>query len=102
VNRKRPPQIAVALLVTAAVAGCASAESPSERADRASGVVGLCAGHGGVRAFDDDAVICGDETARGERGSRAVDACRAHGGVSAFDDDIVVCQDQTFHEVDEG
>ena len=100
-NTKRPPQIAVALLATAAVAGCGS-ESSAERTDRASGVVGLCAGHGGVRAFDDDAVICGDETARGERGSRAVDACRAHRGVSAFDDDIVICLDQTFHEVDEG
>ena len=60
------------------------------------------AAHGGVAAFDDDAVICGDQTASDDRGSRAVAACRDHEGVSAFDDDLVICGDGTFHRVEGG
>jgi len=102
VNRKSWAQIAVGVLAAALLAGCANSESTSERADRASSAIALCRGHGGVSAFDDDAIICQDQTFHEERGSRAVGACREHDGVSAFDDDIVICQDQTFYEVEEG
>jgi hypothetical protein len=93
-------------LVMAALAlvagGCGSEASSSERANRATSVVETCRGHDGVAAFDDDAVICGDETAQGERGTRAVEACRGHDGVNAFDDDIVICRDDTAHPVEGG
>jgi hypothetical protein len=95
------PRIALAVLVAAALTGCASQESSETREDRASRAVAACRDHGGVGAFDDDAVICQDQTAENERGSAAVDACRDHGGVRAFDDDIVICADETFHGVPE-
>jgi hypothetical protein len=81
--------------------GCGSSES-SDRAERVSRIVEACDGHGGVAAFDDEAVICEDQTANGERASRAVEACRDHGGVTAFDDDIVFCRDETSHEAEGG
>jgi hypothetical protein len=102
VNCKAPIPVIVALVASSALAGCSSVDSASERATRGSSAVEACRDHGGVSAFDDDAVICGDQTARDERGTRAVEACRRHGGVSAFDDDIVICRDQTFHEAAEG
>ena len=67
-----------------------------------SRVLEACEGHDGVAAFDDDAVICADQTSNGERASRAVEACREHGGVTAFDDDIVICRDETSHQVEGG
>jgi formylmethanofuran:tetrahydromethanopterin formyltransferase len=90
-----------ALLGGVALVGCGSSES-SDRAGRVSRVIEACNGHGGVVAFDDDAVICEDQTSSSERASRAVDACRDHEGVAAFDDDIVICRDQTSHEAQEG
>jgi hypothetical protein len=89
-----------AALSFATFAGCASDE-PSSREDRASSAVEECRGHGGVGAFEDDVVICRDQTAKEDRGSRAVEACRGHGGVVAFDDDIAICRDQTFQEAEE-
>jgi hypothetical protein len=53
-------------------------------------------------AFDDEAVICEDQTSNSDRAARAVDACRKHDGVAAFDDDIVICRDQTTHAAQEG
>jgi hypothetical protein len=95
-------RIALVLLAAAAVVGCASQDSSEAREERASRAVAECRGHGGVAGFDDDVVICQDQTSREERGSGAVEACRDHGGVAAFDDDIVICRDETFHEVPEG
>jgi hypothetical protein len=92
--------IAVSLVAIAALFGCAS-DGSEESAERARNAVEQCAGHGGVAAIEDDAVICADETFNEERGSRAVEACRGHGGVSAFDDDIVICGDETFETVKE-
>jgi hypothetical protein len=88
-----------AVLSLAIFAGCGSDEASSR--DRASSAIEECRGHGGVGAFEDDVVICRDQTANENRGSRAVEACRGHGGVVAFDDDIVFCRDQTFHEAEE-
>jgi hypothetical protein len=102
VNSKTLVSLAIAVLAATGT-GCASAqESSSDRADRALTAVESCKGDGGVIAFDDDAVICGNGTFHEERGSSAVEACRGHGGVSAFDDDIVICRDQTFHRAEGG
>jgi hypothetical protein len=90
-----------ALLAATVLVGCGSSES-SDRAERVSRILEACDGHGGVAAFDDDAVICVDQTASGERASRAVEACRDHDGVAAFDDDIVICGDETSHQVEGG
>jgi hypothetical protein len=95
------PPILVALLAAVAIGGCGSGEPAPDLAERASDAIEACRDHDGVTAFDDDAVICGDGTAREQRGSDAVDACRGRGGVSAFDDDIVICGDESFHAVDE-
>jgi hypothetical protein len=89
--------IAAVALATMSAAGCGSEGSASDRESRGSAAVEACREHGGVSAFDDDAVICMDDTSQEARGSSAVAACKAHGGVSAFDDDIVICRDQTFH-----
>jgi hypothetical protein len=94
--------IAVLLSAMALVVGCGASQSSSDRSERVSRVTEACNGHGGVAAFDDEAVICEDQTSNGERASQAVDACREHGGVAAFDDDIVICRDQTTHEAEEG
>jgi hypothetical protein len=102
VNSKAPILVIVAFIAASVVAGCSSDSASSERANRGSNAVEACRDHGGVSAFDDDAVICQDQTAQDDRGARAVAACRRHGGVSAFDDDIVICRDQTFHEASEG
>jgi hypothetical protein len=90
------------LLGALALVGCGGSEASSDRAGRVSRVTEACDGHGGVTAFDDEAVICEDQTSNGERASRAVDACRDHGGVAAFDDDIVICRNQTTHAAEEG
>lgn len=92
--------IGIALVLLAAV-GCASDQSVSDRRERAVLAIEACRDNGGVAAFDDDSVICGDQTFHEARGERAVAACRGHGGVSGFDDDIVICRDQTFHVVEE-
>lgn len=91
-----------ALLGATALVGCGSSESSSDRAERASRVIEACAGHGGVAAFDDESVICTDQTSNDERASRAVAACRDHDGVTAFDDDIVICGDETSRQVEGG
>jgi hypothetical protein len=93
--------VAATLAVTSAL-GCGTNGSSQDRESRSTQAVSECRGHGGVSAFDDDVVICLDQTSSSERGRRAVDACRGHGGVTAFDDDIVICRDQSFHEAVEG
>jgi hypothetical protein len=93
--------LAAAMLLIASVAACGTDGSSSDREERSANAVNECRGHGGVSAFDDDVVICLDQTSTSDRGRRAVAACRGHGGVSAFDDDIVICRDQSFHEAEE-
>jgi hypothetical protein len=90
----------LAALIGSAIAlgACASGESDADRVSRGADAVAACQDHDGVAAFDDDAVICEDGTARDERGVRAVEACQDRDGVSAFDDDIVICRDGSFHE----
>jgi hypothetical protein len=100
VNKSQLIATVSAVLSLATFAGCGS-DQASSREDRASRAIRECRGHGGVAAFEDDVVICRDQTANENRGSRAVEACRGHGGVVAFDDDIVFCRDQTFHEAEE-
>jgi hypothetical protein len=90
------------LVVLLASAGCGSGEASEERTDRGSRAVAECREHGGVAGFDDDVVICADQTSGNERGMKAIEACRGRGGVSAFDDDIVICRDGTFHEAEGG
>ena len=93
---------AVALAASLATA-CGGGESnSSDRVERSASTIETCRDHGGVAAFDDDAVICEDQTFVEERGRKAVEACREHDGVSAFDDDIVICRDQTSHEAEGG
>ena len=89
------------VLVATVLMACGSSDT-SDRDERVSRVIEACGGHGGVAAFDDDAVICEDQTSNSERASRAVDACGEHDGVTAFDDDIVICRDQTSHEAEGG
>jgi hypothetical protein len=91
-----------AALALASAAGCGAEGASQDREERSMQAVNECRGHAGVSAFDDDVVICVDQTSSSERGRRAVEACRGHGGVSAFDDDIVICRDQSFHEAAEG
>ena len=99
-NHRLLTAMVIAGLSLATVSGCASDETSSGE-DRAASAVEECRGHGGVGAFEDDVVICRDQTANESRGARAVEACRGHGGVVAFDDDIVFCRDQTFQEAEE-
>jgi hypothetical protein len=102
-NVRKLLSIAAAALVAGAFAACGGSDSSStDRAERSSRTIDACRDHGGVAAFDDDAVICADQTFTEERGSKAVEACREHDGVSAFDDDIVICSDQTVHEAEGG
>lgn len=86
-------------LAAAGLSGCGD----SEPTDRGAAAVTLCKGHGGVIAFDDEIVICGDQISPGEpsdRGDAAVAICRGHGGVTAFEDEIAICRDQTSYEID--
>jgi hypothetical protein len=101
VHTKRALSIVATAVAVLAFGGCGSQQSSSSR-NRAITALEACRAHDGVKAFDDDAVICGDGTAVEERGAKAVTACRGHGGVSAFDDDIVICEDQSFHRAEGG
>ena len=101
-GRRKWTSLAVALLAASAFAGCSSDPSSDSLEERALQTLERCRAHGGVAAFDDDAVVCRDQTSTDERGRNAVDACRRHGGVSAFDDDIAICRDETFHEAKGG
>jgi hypothetical protein len=101
VSRNALFHTAVAILAAAAVAGCGEDGSSSDRESRSADAVNECRGHGGVTAFDDDVVICADQTSNEARGERAVEACRGREGVRAFDDDIVICGDESFHEAPE-
>jgi hypothetical protein len=93
---------AAAVLALAGTVGCGAEGASGDREERSRQAIDECRGHGGVSAFDDDVVICLDQTSTSDRGERAVERCRGHGGVSAFDDDIVICRDQSFHEAAEG
>jgi hypothetical protein len=103
-NVRKPLSIAAAALAAVAFAACGGGRDAgsTDRAERSARTIDACRDHGGVAAFDDDAVICADQTFTDERGSKAVEACREHDGVSAFDDDIVICRDQTVHEAQGG
>jgi hypothetical protein len=99
VKVSKPCSIAAVALASAFVAACGGGDpTSSDRAERSTRTIDACREHGGVAAFDDDSVICDDQTFTDDRGRNAVDACREHDGVSAFDDDIVICRDQTFQE----
>jgi hypothetical protein len=100
VNKRQLMAIVIAMLSLAAFSGCTS-DDAAVHEERSSSVIDECREHGGVAAFDDDIVICRDQTADEERGLRAVEACRGHGGVVAFDDDIVICRDHTVWEAEE-
>jgi hypothetical protein len=99
---RRRTALAPVLAVLAATLAGACGDSTPTRDERVTDVLQACRDKGGVKAFDDDALICGNGTSNDERGAQAVDACRAHRGVAAFDDDIVVCEDQTVHGVEGG
>jgi hypothetical protein len=99
----KPLSIAAVALAAALAPACGGNDSSaSDRAERGSRTIDACREHGGVAAFDDDAVICDDQTFVEERGRKAVEACRDRGGVTAFDDDIVICRDQSVHEAEGG
>jgi hypothetical protein len=100
VNKTQLIAMIATLLAIAPLAGCGE-EASTDREERGLSAVEECSGHGGVAAFEDDVVICRDQTANEERGSRAVAECRGHGGVVALDDDIVFCRDETFQEAEE-
>jgi hypothetical protein len=92
---------AAAVAAGLVIGGCGS--DPQETsAQRSANVVAQCRDNGGVAAFDDDSVICADQTFSDVRGERAVRACRERDGVAAFDDDIVICGDQSVHAVEGG
>jgi hypothetical protein len=93
--------LTLATLALLVAAGCAS-DGSGEREDRAASAVNECRGHGGVEAFDDEIVICRDQSADEQRGRQAVQACEGRGGVAAFDDDIVICRDRSFQEAEGG
>ena len=102
-NVSKPCSIAAVALAAAFAAACGGRNpSSTDRAERSTRTIDACREHGGVAAFDDDSVICDDQTFTDDRGRNAVDACREHDGVSAFDDDIVICRDQTFHQAEGG
>ncbi len=56
-----PRQIIVVPLVAITAIGPAACGS-SEPEDRGAAAVALCHGHGGVVAFDDEVVICRDQS----------------------------------------
>ena len=51
-----------AMLALAGAAGCGSDGSSGDREERSVSAVDECRGHGGVSAFDDDIVICRDQS----------------------------------------
>ncbi len=53
---------AAAMLAVAGAAGCGAEGSSQDREERSTQPINECRGHGGVRAFDDDIVICNDQT----------------------------------------
>ena len=99
-NERQLIAVAIAVLSLATFSGCAGDEEAVHE-ERSSSAIDECREHGGVAAFDDDIVICRDQTADEERGLSAVEACRGHGGVVAFDDDIVICRDHTVWQAEE-
>ena len=50
--------MAIAILAAAGIAGCGESDS----GNRGNEAVGLCQGHGGVVALEDEIVICRDQT----------------------------------------
>jgi hypothetical protein len=98
-SRKSRPATA-AVVAVLVIAGCGDA-APT-RAERGGVVVDACRDNGGVAAFDDESVICSDQTANDERAASAVEACREREGVTAFDDDIAICGDQSVQPVEGG
>jgi ribosomal protein L14 len=59
--------IVSASLAVAVTAACSSFP-PADHEERARTVVEECRAHGGVIAFDDQAVVCADQTSDHERG----------------------------------
>jgi hypothetical protein len=97
---------AVALSVLSAV-GLIACGGTAESDDRGTAAVGICRGHDGAIALEDEFVICRDQTAHDlaagsdDRGTAAVGICRGHGGAIALEDQFVICRDQTAHELSE-
>jgi hypothetical protein len=56
---KKVATIVIVAIATTATAGCGEPPTAEERAKRA---VELCRGHDGVVAFDDEIVVCADQT----------------------------------------
>jgi hypothetical protein len=98
-RRSTSTAAAAAIVAGLAFAGCGS-DSASTRAERSANIIDACRDNGGVAAFDDESVICADQTFNDGRGERAVQACRRRDAVAAFDDDIVICGDQSVHAVE--
>src|SRR5918997_1896992 len=68
--RMRQVVVVPAALLALAVSGCGEDGSSGDREERSADAVNECRGHGGVSAFDDDVVICVDQTSESERGTR--------------------------------
>ena len=51
-----------ATLAVAGAAGCGTEGGTQDREERSTRAVNQCRGHGGVSAFDDDIVICRDQS----------------------------------------
>jgi hypothetical protein len=56
--RRRLAAVVIAALAAAGIAGCGESDS----GNRGNEAVGLCQGHGGVVALEDEIVICRDQT----------------------------------------
>jgi hypothetical protein len=102
IARRSGTVAALAVVVASLTAACGDSAPSSDRLERSTRAIDSCRDQGGVAAFDDDSVICDDQTSNDDRGRSAVRACREHDGVAAFDDDIVICRDQTSHEAPGG
>jgi hypothetical protein len=94
---------AAMLVGVVGLGGCGNGESDPRGVE----AVGLCRGHDGVVAIEDEIVICRDQTAQetdgggsDTRGAEAVGLCGGHGGVVALEDEIVICRDQTPQEIE--
>jgi hypothetical protein len=93
--------IAIALVVTAGVAACGGDDPMASAEARGSNAVQFCAEHSGVRAIEDDVVICRDQFATDGRGSTAAQLCDDHGGIVALDDNVAICRDQSIENPEE-
>ena len=54
--------LAALAVVASLTAACGGDSNVSDRSERSARTIEMCREHGGVAAFDDDAVICADGT----------------------------------------